>query len=101
MKKRILSLSKSSIFVSDMLCINNDQLMDSVMQDIYPKELELTSDDAVTSTHYLDWILKSLVKRSTTTCTTSVMLLDSRLPISQTYLETFQLNRAMEFLLHS
>ena len=24
------------------------------MQDIYPKELELTSDDAVNSTHYLD-----------------------------------------------
>lgn len=41
-------------YLDDLLCINNDQLMDSVMQDIYPKELELTSDDAVTSTHYLD-----------------------------------------------
>ena len=41
-------------YLDDLLCINNDQLMDSVMEDIYPKELALTSDDAITATHYLD-----------------------------------------------
>ena len=49
------SLKKSNFcfrYLDDFLCINNDQLVDSVM------ELELTSDDAVTSTHYLDLDLK-------------------------------------------
>ena len=41
-------------YIDDLLCMNNDQLMDDVMSDIYPKELSLTSDDAVLQTHYLD-----------------------------------------------
>ena len=56
-KKDFESLKKLNFcfrYLDDLLCINNDQLMDSVIQDIYPKELELTSDDVVTSTHYLD-----------------------------------------------
>ena len=41
-----------------MICYvcNNDQLMDDVMTKIYPKELSLTSDDAVLHTHYLDYL---------------------------------------------
>ena len=41
-------------YIDDLLCINNDQLMDDVMTNIYPKELSLTSDDAVLQSHYLD-----------------------------------------------
>ena len=41
-------------YIDNLLCINNDQLMDDVMSEIYPKELSLTSDDAVIQTHYLD-----------------------------------------------
>ena len=33
---------------------NNDQSMDIVKSEIYPKELSLTSDEAVLQTHYLD-----------------------------------------------
>ena len=33
-------------YIDDLLCINNDQLMDSMMKEIYPKELALTSDNA-------------------------------------------------------
>ena len=74
--------------------------MDSVMQDIYPKELELTSDDAVTSTHYLDLDLETLMKRSTTTFTTSVMRLDSIVNFPNMS-GNIPANKAMEFLLHS
>ena len=41
-------------YIDDLLCINNDGTMESVMKDIYPKELALTSDDATTHAHYLD-----------------------------------------------
>ena len=41
-------------YIDDLLCINNHQLMDDVMTEIYPKELSLTSDDAVLQCHYLD-----------------------------------------------
>ena len=41
-------------YIDDLLCINNDQLMDKTMSDIYLKELSLTSDDAILHTHYLD-----------------------------------------------
>ena len=41
-------------YIDDLLCINNDQFMDEVMTKIYPKELKLTSDDAVLQSHYLD-----------------------------------------------
>ena len=41
-------------YIDDLLCINNDQLMDRVMTEIYPEELSLTSDDAVLQSHYLD-----------------------------------------------
>ena len=41
-------------YIDDLLCINNDQLMDEAMTDIYPDELKLTSDDAVKQCHYLD-----------------------------------------------
>ena len=41
-------------YIDDLLCINNDQLMDKTMSEIYPKELSLTSDDAILNTHYLD-----------------------------------------------
>ena len=41
-------------YIDDLLCINNDQLMDVVKSEIYPKGLSLTSDDAVEQTHYLD-----------------------------------------------
>ena len=57
MKKRILSLSKSPIFVSDilMICFALTWSTHGFCHARYlPKELELTSDDAVTSTHYLD-----------------------------------------------
>ena len=36
------------------MCINNNQLMDTVMTEIYPKELVLTNDGAVSHCHYLD-----------------------------------------------
>jgi len=41
-------------YMDDLLCINNDQLMDDVMTNIYPKELLLTCGDAVLQSHYLD-----------------------------------------------
>ena len=41
-------------YIDDLLCINNDQLMDDITSEIYPEELSLTSDDAVLQTHYLD-----------------------------------------------
>lgn len=41
-------------YLDDLLCINNDQTMDSIMQDIYPQELKLESDYGITKTHYLD-----------------------------------------------
>lgn len=41
-------------YLDDLMCINNDQLMDTVMTEIYPKELVLTSDGAVSQCHYLD-----------------------------------------------
>ena len=41
-------------YIDDLLCINNDQFMDSVMKEIYPKELSLTSDNAVLKAHYLN-----------------------------------------------
>ena len=31
-------------YIDDLLCINNDHFMDSVMKEIYPKELSLTSE---------------------------------------------------------
>ena len=34
-------------YIDDLLCINNDQFMDSIMKEIYPKELSLASDNAV------------------------------------------------------
>ena len=75
--------------------------MDSVMQDIYPKELELTSDDAVTSTHYLDLDLEIVDEKINYNLYDKRDAFGFKISISQTYLETFQLNRAMEFLLHS
>ena len=41
-------------YIDDLLCINNDELMDSVMTEIYPQELSLTSDDATVQANYLD-----------------------------------------------
>ena len=41
-------------YLDDLLCINNDEVMDSVMKDIYPEELALGSDNAKLHTHYLD-----------------------------------------------
>ena len=41
-------------YIDDLLCLNNDELMESVMTDIYPKELALTSDHADFQSHYLD-----------------------------------------------
>jgi hypothetical protein len=41
-------------YIDDLLCINNDQLMDQVMSEIYPKELALTTDEAVQHAEYLD-----------------------------------------------
>ena len=41
-------------YIDDLLCINNDQLMDTYMFEIYPQELSLTSDDAILTTNYLD-----------------------------------------------
>ena len=41
-------------YLDDLLCINNDEVMDSVMKDIYPEELALESDNAKLHTHYLD-----------------------------------------------
>ena len=56
-KKEYDSLDKflyCSRYIDDLLCINNDQLMDDIKSEIYPEELSLTSDDAVLQTHYLD-----------------------------------------------
>ena len=41
-------------YIDDLLCINNDQLMDTFMSEIYPQELSLTSDDTILATNYLD-----------------------------------------------
>lgn len=41
-------------YIDDLLCINNDELMDTVMAEIYPQELSLTSDDATVRANYLD-----------------------------------------------
>jgi hypothetical protein len=40
--------------IDDLLCLNNDGVMEEVIGDIYPKELALTSDMAVLQSHYLD-----------------------------------------------
>ena len=45
-------------YIDDLLCINNDQLMDTVMSEIYPQELALTSDDAILKVNYLDLSLE-------------------------------------------
>ena len=41
-------------YIDDLLCINNDQMMDNVMTEIYPPELSLTSDEATVQANYLD-----------------------------------------------
>ena len=41
-------------YIDDLLCINNDQMMDDVMTEIYPPELSLTSDEAIVQANYLD-----------------------------------------------
>jgi hypothetical protein len=41
-------------YIDNLLCLNNDELMENVMNDIYPKELALTSDHADFQSHYLD-----------------------------------------------
>ena len=41
-------------YIDDLLCINNDQMMDTVTTEIYPPELSLTSDDATAQANYLD-----------------------------------------------
>ena len=41
-------------YIDDLLCLNNEGMMEEVMNEIYPKELALTSDMAVTQSHYLD-----------------------------------------------
>ena len=43
-----------SRYIDDLLCINNDQAMDAVMNDIYPSELNLTTDGALLQSNYLD-----------------------------------------------
>ena len=47
-----------SRYIDDLLCINNDELMDKVMTDIYPSELSLTSDNAIIKSNYLDLSLE-------------------------------------------
>ena len=47
-----------SRYIDDLLCINNDELMDEVMTDIYPSELSLTSDNAIIKSNYLDLSLE-------------------------------------------
>ena len=50
-------LNKTNIcfrYIDDLLCINNDGLMDKVMTEIYPKELSLTSDNAVLQSNHSD-----------------------------------------------
>ena len=34
-------------YLDGLMCINNDQLMDTVMTEIYPKELVLTNDELI------------------------------------------------------
>ena len=46
-------------YIDDLMCLNNDGLMDSAMKEIYPKELELTSDETVLQAHYLDLDLET------------------------------------------
>ena len=41
-------------YIDDLLCINNDQMMDNAMKDIYPPELSFTSDDATEQANHLD-----------------------------------------------
>ena len=41
-------------YLDDLISMNNDQLMDTIMTEIYPKELELLSDEAIDKCHYLD-----------------------------------------------
>ena len=41
-------------YIDDLLCINNDELMDTVMTEIYPQELSLTSDDTAVQANHLD-----------------------------------------------
>jgi hypothetical protein len=41
-------------YIDDLICINNDQFMDSVMKEIYPKKLPLAGDNTVLKAHYLD-----------------------------------------------
>ena len=40
-------------YIDDLLCINNDQMMDDAMTEIYPPELSLTSDEATVQANYL------------------------------------------------
>ena len=75
--------------------------MDSGMQDIYPKELGLTSDDAVTSTHYLDLDLEIVDEKINYNLYDKRDAFGFKIVNFQICLGTFQQNKAMEFLLHS
>ena len=41
-------------YIDNLLCLNNDQMMDDVMTEIYPPELSLTSDGAINRAPYID-----------------------------------------------
>jgi hypothetical protein len=43
-----------SRYIDDLLCLNDDGVVEEVMNDIYPKELALTSDMPVLQSHYLE-----------------------------------------------
>ena len=45
-------------YIDDLLCINNHGRLSKLIHDIYPRQLELTSDGATTKTNYLDLAIK-------------------------------------------
>ena len=51
--KIVNSFSHCFRYIDDLLCINNDQLMEKMVSKIYPEELVLTSDNAVLEVNYL------------------------------------------------
>ena len=48
LRKQIVCRFRYTLYIKD------NQFMDSVMKEIYPKDLSLTSDNVVLKAHYLD-----------------------------------------------
>ena len=87
-----------SRYIDDLLCIDNDELMETVMTEIYPQELALTSDNAVFKANYLDFGLEIKNGRIHRTLYDKRDAFGFRI-VNFPYLEISLRNRAMVYLL--